>query len=109
MSNIFSFRLSNQNPRESQAREVIQAWVKRGYSLRYIITEALLLLGNHETQTVKIDDITEPIDRLFKLVERLEGNLEVAQPSQPVKAKLNESFISSIKLAAKPGVRLNDL
>ena len=56
-----------------------------------------------------IDDIAEPIDRLFRLVERLEGNLEAAQPRQPVKAKLSESFISSIKMVAKPGVRINDL
>ena len=53
-----------------------------------------------------IDDIAEPIDRLFRLVERLEGNLEAAQPRQPVKAKLRESFISSIKRTAKPGLKV---
>jgi len=36
-----SFTDSN-NLREAQAREVIDAWVTRGYSLRYIVVEALV-------------------------------------------------------------------
>ena len=41
MSKVYSFRLDENNPREAQAREVIDAWVSKGYSLRHILTEAL--------------------------------------------------------------------
>jgi len=108
MSDVFSFRLSDQNPREAQAREVINARVKQGYSLRHIITEALLLLGNHENNSVKSGDIAETVDRLSRLVERLEGRLEVIQPGPTNRSELNTAFLSSIRMAAKPGLRLND-
>ena len=49
MSDVFSFRLESKNPREAQAREVIDAWAKQGYGLRHIMMEALLLLGKYET------------------------------------------------------------
>jgi hypothetical protein len=43
MSKVCSFRLNDDNLREAQARTVIEAWVEGRYSLRYIITEALLI------------------------------------------------------------------
>jgi hypothetical protein len=47
MSKVYSFRIEN-NPREAQAREVIDAWVTQGYSLRHIIVCALIsyLIGD---------------------------------------------------------------
>jgi len=107
MSDIYSFRLSFQNPRENQAREVIEAWAKQGYSLRHIITEALLLLDNHETHSYNMDDLSEPIDRLFRLVERLESDYQVAQPVNHVETKLSDTFVS-IKSTLKPGIRISD-
>lgn len=108
MSDVFSFRLSDKNPRETQAREVIEAWAKQGYSLRHILTEALLLLGNHENNSVKSGDIAETVDRLSRLVERLEDRLEVVPAGQPVNSELSTAFLASIKMAAKPGIRTND-
>ena len=43
MSKVYSFRLDDDNPREAQARGVIKAWMGEGYSLRHIITDALLI------------------------------------------------------------------
>lgn len=43
MSKVYSFKLNDDNPREAQAREIIEAWVEERYSLRHIITEALLI------------------------------------------------------------------
>ena len=110
MSDVYGFRLSERNPREAQAREVIEAWVKQGYSLRYILTEALLRLGDHEdhTQSSQLGDISETIERLACLVNSLEGKLEIVQPDHQAKTDLSESFLSSIKSAAKPGLRTND-
>jgi hypothetical protein len=108
MSDVFSFRLSDQNPRETQAREAIEAWVKQGYSLRYILTEALLLLDKQENHSSQMGDIAETVDRLSRLVERLEDRLEVIQPGQPIKSELSTAFLSSIRIAVKPGLRLDD-
>jgi len=108
MREVFSFRLNNKNPHEAQAREVIETWVKQGYSLRNILTEALLLLGNQGDDSIKSGDITETVTRLSLLVERLEGRLDVGQHHPQAKSELSESFRSSIKMAAKPGVRIND-
>jgi len=107
MSEVYSFRLSERNPREAQAREVIDAWVKQGYSLRYILTEGLLRLGdrdNHADRT-QMSDISKTVERLTCLVDRLEGKLEIIQPSHQTKSELSESFLSSIKMGAKPGLR----
>jgi uncharacterized protein (DUF1800 family) len=108
MSDVFSFRLESNNPREAQAREVIKAWAKQGYSLRHIMTEALLLLGKREANSTNLGDITETVDRLSRLVERLDAHLEVIQADQPVKLELSKSFVSSIKMAAKLGMRINN-
>ena len=55
MSKVFSFRLNDDNPREAQAREEIKAWVKEGYSLRYIITEALLIDFDNKTRAFNVE------------------------------------------------------
>jgi hypothetical protein len=108
MSEVFSFRLSDQNPREAQAREVIKAWVAQGYTLRHILTEALLLLGSQRTNSAQIKNLAEIVERLSKLVDWLDGNSEVVSEGQPTKADLSTSFISSIKMTIKPGMRIYD-
>ncbi|MBI9045525.1 MAG: hypothetical protein JEZ06_13630 [Anaerolineaceae bacterium] len=42
MSKIYSFRLNENNPREAQAREVIEPWRKEGHSIRYMLPLVLL-------------------------------------------------------------------
>lgn len=43
MSKVYSFGLDENNPREAQVREVIEAWVSQGYSIRPVV-EALIQL-----------------------------------------------------------------
>jgi len=47
MSEVISFRLDNANPREAQALEVLNAWIEKGFSTRFILTTALLELEHH--------------------------------------------------------------
>ena len=105
MSEVYSFRLSAENPREAQAMAVIEAWTKQGYSLRNLLTEALLLLDNQETDSNQINKITETVERLAKIVERLDDHVEISKPAQLANSELSKSFLSSIKLAIKPGLR----
>lgn len=61
MSKVFSFRLREDNPREVQAQDVIEAWISEGYSLRHILTEALLQYdnnGNHLEEITQFDRAT---------------------------------------------------
>ncbi|MCU0485171.1 MAG: hypothetical protein MUC85_03575 [Anaerolineales bacterium] len=44
MSQVISFRLDENNPREAQAQQVLQTRASRGYSLRHTRVEALLAL-----------------------------------------------------------------
>jgi hypothetical protein len=110
MSEVISFRLNNTNSREAQAREVIEVWVKQGYSLQHILTEALLRLGNQEdhSRSSQLGDISETIEHLASLVGRLEAKQEIVQPEHQAKSELSEFFLSSIKLAVKPEMRVND-
>ena len=57
MSKVYSLRLNDDNPREAQAREAIEAWVRKGHSLRYVVIEALINLKNQRKDTKEIDDI----------------------------------------------------
>ncbi len=82
MSEVINFRLDKNNPREAQAREMIEVWVKQGYSLQHILTEALLRLKNQEdiVRQSQLGDIIETIERLACLVYRLEAKQEIVQP-----------------------------
>jgi hypothetical protein len=106
MSDVISFRLSDKNQRETQAKGVLEAWVKKGYSFRHIMTEALLLLGNHDDGSINIYGVTETIDRLNRLIEKFEGFPEIFQAGQPVKSELSDVFISSIKSSFRPGLQI---
>jgi hypothetical protein len=108
MSDVFSFRLESKNPREAQAEEVIEAWAKQGYSLRHIVTEALLLLGKHDVNATDLNDITETVDRLSRLVDKLEDHFEIVKLDHPANAELSAAFLSSVKMSVKPGVKIND-
>jgi hypothetical protein len=44
MSEVISFRLDRNNPREAQALGVLKKGQEAGYSLRHVLTEALLAL-----------------------------------------------------------------
>ena len=44
MSEVISFRLNKDNPREARALMVLKGWQEQGHNIRYIITEALVNL-----------------------------------------------------------------
>ena len=50
MSKVISFRLNKNNPREAIAWHVLQARIAKGYSIRHIMTEALIKLDQPEQE-----------------------------------------------------------
>ncbi|MBC8508820.1 MAG: hypothetical protein H8D34_28515 [Chloroflexi bacterium] len=97
MSKVYSFRLSEDNPREALAREVIEAWVLKGYSLRYIVTEALLGFKTTESSANDLSDIVEQIRELITEPR------ETPQSKATSNNVLTSNFVKSIKTSVKTG------
>ena len=65
MSKVYSFRLDENNPREAQAREVIDAWVTQGYSLRHQIVDVLISFQDKMSQQKSYDELLKQIESLI--------------------------------------------
>ena len=111
MSEVISFRLDRENPREAQALAVLAKGQEAGYSLRHILTEALLALETaaEEEQMVAqaLAEVAGRLEQIQSVLEHVQPmNLPLAQPqdSQPEQAVLAESFVLSVKNTARPGL-----
>lgn len=93
MSKVYSFRLDSNNPRETQAREVIESWISQGYSIRFLVTESLISYANHENMN---NDIYLLMDQLRNLIENI-GNGRIFNTPNAMKDPLSPSFIDAIK------------
>jgi hypothetical protein len=103
MSKVYSFRLDKNNPREAQAREVINAWVSKGYSLREIMTKALIFYRSEENHS---DDFEQKLERLTQLLDALMKSELPTNIPKTNSGTLQESFVGSIAEAAKPGMKI---
>lgn len=102
MSKVYSFRLDENNPREAQAREVIDAWVEQGYSLRHQLVDVVIAFQNKEFQSEQYAELFEKIERLI-LVSKEDENKEVVEASN---GTLTETFIGSISKSVKNGIKI---
>lgn len=103
MSKVYSFRLSDDNPREAQAREVIEAWVGGGYSLRYKITESLLNTFENKNGD---EDVYTLLVQIIRMISELEGIGILDNKDEPKTTDLPELFMVAVKNATKIGLRL---
>lgn len=103
MSKVFSFRLREDNPREAQAEEVIEIWISQGYSLRHILTDALIQYGNNGNSSEEITGLIEQLRDLLKPTvnkQILEDNLVADKP------QLSSHFIDAIKKSVRSGEKI---
>jgi hypothetical protein len=110
MSEVVSFRLDPDNPREAQALEILRAKQAEGFSSRRILTDALIsmVIQKGESAFFPIDEFNETLKQVSGLLERLnDGNQSQIQPTYPQVATLNENFLSSVKTTARPGLILD--
>ena len=111
MSEVISFRLNKDTPREAQALEVLNTWIRKGFSARYIITKALLELDHPGSDLEMSQDnrdldlVIDQFDQLFEIVKAIKANPITRQDLDPEQPILHESFLASIKLGAKPGIK----
>jgi acetolactate synthase regulatory subunit len=73
MGEVISFRFDKSNPREKQALERLNFWISRGYSIRFILTQALLGTDDIGMETAKqskheLDVVVNQINRLFEVL-----------------------------------------
>jgi len=97
MSKVYSFRLSDNNPREAQAREVIETWVKEGYSLRQVVVEALLAYRKDE---IELDGFQSILAQIQELISTQQNQQDLS----PIGEGLAPSFMDSVKQSAKLGI-----
>ena len=100
MSKVYSFRLDENNPREAQAKDVIDAWVSKGYSLRRIIIDALISYHREGSENGELEEILDKITQLFEGMNRHITSSNVIQETLP------KSFVNSKSRSVKKGIRM---
>jgi hypothetical protein len=111
MSQVISFRLDPNNPREGRALAVLAEWQEQGHRVRHTLTEALLGLAEEGQQSEMEQQRASVLAILTEIRVNLEqlqqrGVVETGKREQKSEEQVSEAFILSIKSAAKPGVQL---
>lgn len=110
MSEVISFRLDSNNPREAEALAVLASHQERGYSARQIMTEALLKYAQGDESDdlqIQLAEILTAMQRVGEQVERIQKlSIPSTGPREERQAILSDAFKLSVKTAAKPGVTL---
>ena len=107
MSEVISFRLNPDNPREAQALEILRAKQAEGFSSRRVLTDALIGMVSKKGQEMlfPIDEFNTALEQVSGLLEHLNGvNHDQSQSTRPKVVALNDNFLSSVKIAARPGL-----
>ncbi|MBZ0314871.1 MAG: hypothetical protein K8L91_00525 [Anaerolineae bacterium] len=120
MSRVVSFRLDEDIVEEGQALEILEAWQAKGYSIRQIMTWALMALEGAEPQNNSAPDgeTGATIAELKSVLGQAQEFLEVLRdmkampdevklPSQQ-KPILSDTFMASVKKAVRPGLKLDE-
>jgi hypothetical protein len=106
MSEVISFRLNKENPREAKAIEILHKRFREGQSVRTIITEALIGLDFYSDRVISenlVGQLQELIGQVNRLIDK-DGLME-NKPSNnvPTETNLCQAFLSSVKKSVKPG------
>jgi hypothetical protein len=109
MSKVISFRLNPDNPLEAQALEILRTKQTEGFTSRRILTDALIGMDAKRDQDtlLSIKDFNSALAPVVDLLKGInEGNRGEDQSSHSQASALNDNFLSSVKVAAKPGLSL---
>jgi len=108
MSEVISFRLNPDNPQEAQALKILRSKQAEGFSSRRILTDALIGMVAKNEQDFPIDEFNTALEQVSGLLERLNGgNQDQSQSMRPHVSSLNDNFLNSVKITARPGVKLD--
>jgi hypothetical protein len=109
MSEVISFRLDKDNPREATAWQVLQEWIAKGFTTRQTITEALLILDYSHSESAEFQALCELSQQIKILLDNIN---EVSAPdiendSNSSKDKLSVGFVTSMMETVKPGIKVD--
>jgi len=106
MSGVVSFRLDKNNPREAQALNILNSWIDQRFSVRFILTKALLEL-DHSDSGLKVCKDSHHLDCVLDRIDQVIGLLQDKQLIHLTTLKpnmespsLSESFLASVKRGA---------
>jgi hypothetical protein len=102
MSKVYSFRLDENNPREAQAREVIDAWVSKGYSLRHIIVDALNIYNKKKISSDEGGVLLKKLESLLVQYAKSESQEDVGIHTM---VQLSPHFVEGISNSVKSGIK----
>jgi len=113
MSEVISFRLNKDNPREARAYEILKAWCSDGYSVRQTIVEALLKLddpGFESSMNDPLETLKFELHQVREILEKIAdgGNsIIVGELEAPDRKTLTDDFITSVMQAVRPGMKVS--
>ena len=111
MSEVISFRLDKENPREAKALLILQEWRKKGYSVRQTITDALVRLDNNghnsDSSIEELNEALSQVNHLIRLIESDKSTIIKDKGMSNPKSDLSTSFVASVKKSAKVGLKLD--
>ena len=111
MSEVISFRLNPNNPREAYALKILRTKQEEGFSSRRVLTDALIGMAKRKAQDnlISVEEFNIALERVSHLIERFSNsNQSHDQPIHPQVAALNDNFLYSVKIAARPGLNLTE-
>ena len=113
MSEVISFRLNKDNPREVRAYEILKAWCSDGYSVRRTIMEALLKLnepGHESLLNDPLEILTFELHQVREILEKIAdgGNsIIIVELEAPERNASTNDFITSVIRAVQPGMKVS--
>lgn len=108
MSKVISFRLNPNNAREASVITVIRAWQSKGYSLRHIMSEALLKLDVNEMgiPDERLSDLYRKLDEISVQIQKIgDSSHATGLNRESSSSGLSHHFVDTIKVALKPGIQ----
>ena len=115
MSEVISFRLDKNNPREARALMILRRLQGEGQNIRYIITEAILSLEHSHDNKFEPEifhALSEKLDIVTGILDQLSNGREIhndwISDSNQSNMNLPSNFIDSIKANAKTGFKMGN-
>lgn len=90
---------------------MLNAWTEQGYNLRFVLTEALLLLGypcssSHPSrEDLASNAVLDQISQVIEIVKAIQPNQPTLPSSDHGSPTLPDSFLVAIKERVKPGIK----
>lgn len=111
MSEVISFRLNENNPREARALHILRMWNNNGYSVRYTIIEALLRLNENTDdmkESLSIEGLSQTLIQVNQLLLKIDIDKTLRFTDQEMRRNpppLTENFKNAVVSAAKSGLK----